>query len=140
MPFYRCTVPAGSLDLGQKETIAGEITFLRIVPRPDGSPWLEATISDGTGSLVTLFFSEQLDDIARAKAICAECPVMAPCLEQAIIDNLQAFLLELGKGFSFVARQKRLSFEDEDFFVDLVFYNCIWSKTNTLPDRSFRAD
>jgi predicted nuclease of restriction endonuclease-like (RecB) superfamily len=44
-------------------------------------------------------------------------------LEQAIIDNLQAFLLELGKGFSFVARQRRMHFEDEDFYVDLVFYN-----------------
>jgi predicted nuclease of restriction endonuclease-like (RecB) superfamily len=44
-------------------------------------------------------------------------------LEQAIIDNLQSFLLELGKGFSFVARQKRMRFEDEDFYVDLVFYN-----------------
>ncbi len=38
-------------------------------------------------------------------------------VEQAIIDNLQAFLLELGKGFSFVARQKRMRFEDEDFYV-----------------------
>ena len=37
-------------------------------------------------------------------------------VEQGIIDNLQAFLLELGKGFSFVARQKRLRFEDEDFY------------------------
>ena len=44
-------------------------------------------------------------------------------VEQAIIENLQAFLLELGKGFSFVARQKRLRFEEEDFYVDLVFYN-----------------
>ena len=44
-------------------------------------------------------------------------------VEQAIIDNLQAFLLELGKGFSFVGRQKRMRFEDEDFYVDLVFYN-----------------
>jgi len=44
-------------------------------------------------------------------------------VEQAIIDNLQPFLLELGKGFSFVARQKRMRFEDEDFYVDLVFYN-----------------
>lgn len=46
-------------------------------------------------------------------------------VEQAIIDNLQAFLLELGKGFSFVARQKRMRFEDEDFHVDLVFYNYV---------------
>lgn len=44
-------------------------------------------------------------------------------VEQAIIDNMQEFLLELGKGFSFVARQKRMRFEEEDFYVDLVFYN-----------------
>jgi len=51
-------------------------------------------------------------------------PALRECaVEQAIIDNLQAFLLELGKGFSFVARQKRLRFEEEDFYVDLVFYN-----------------
>lgn len=46
-------------------------------------------------------------------------------LESAIITKLQAFLLELGKGFAFVARQKRLSFEDEHLYVDLVFYNCL---------------
>jgi hypothetical protein len=45
--------------------------------------------------------------------------------EQAIIDNLQSFLLELGKGFSFVARQKHIRFDGEDFFIDLVFYNFI---------------
>lgn len=46
-------------------------------------------------------------------------------LEQAIIDNLQSFLLELGKGFSFVARQKRIRFGDDDFYIDLVFYNYV---------------
>ena len=44
-------------------------------------------------------------------------------LETAIIDRLQRFLLELGKGFLFEARQKRFSFDDSHFFVDLVFYN-----------------
>lgn len=44
-------------------------------------------------------------------------------LEQAIMDNLQTFLLEMGRGFSFVARQKRIAFEDDEFHVDLVFYN-----------------
>lgn len=44
-------------------------------------------------------------------------------LEQAIINNLQSFLLELGKGFSFVARQKHIRFDDDDFYVDMVFYN-----------------
>ncbi|MBF0365337.1 MAG: DUF1016 family protein [Oligoflexia bacterium] len=46
-------------------------------------------------------------------------------LESAIITHLQDFLLELGKGFAFVARQKRMEFGDEYFYVDLVFYNCI---------------
>ena len=44
-------------------------------------------------------------------------------LERALITNLQAFLLELGNGFSFVARQKRILLEDDEFFADLVFYN-----------------
>jgi predicted nuclease of restriction endonuclease-like (RecB) superfamily len=44
-------------------------------------------------------------------------------LEKAIINNLQNFLLELGKGFSFVARQLRISVETSDFYIDLVFYN-----------------
>ncbi len=44
-------------------------------------------------------------------------------LEQAIINNLQAFLLEMGKGFSFVARQFRISTETSHFYIDLVFYN-----------------
>ena len=44
-------------------------------------------------------------------------------LETAIIDRLQQFLLELGKGFLFEARQKRFTFDNKHFFVDLVFYN-----------------
>lgn len=44
-------------------------------------------------------------------------------LENRIIDNLQKFLLELGRGFTFVGRQVRFTFEEEHFRVDLVFYN-----------------
>jgi predicted nuclease of restriction endonuclease-like (RecB) superfamily len=44
-------------------------------------------------------------------------------LEQALLDNLQAFLLELGRGFAFVARQLRISTESQDFYIDMVFYN-----------------
>lgn len=44
-------------------------------------------------------------------------------LESAIISHLADFLLEIGNGFSFVARQKRILLEDDEFFVDLVFYN-----------------
>ncbi|BET68422.1 PDDEXK nuclease domain-containing protein [Opitutales bacterium ASA1] len=44
-------------------------------------------------------------------------------LENALMDKLQQFLLELGKGFAFVARQQRISTETQDFYLDLVFYN-----------------
>lgn len=46
-------------------------------------------------------------------------------LESRIIDNLQAFLLELGRGFAFMGRQVRFTYEEDHFFVDLVFYNRI---------------
>ena len=46
-------------------------------------------------------------------------------LENSLINNLQQFLLELGKGFAFVARQKHIRTETQDFFIDLVFYNYI---------------
>lgn len=46
-------------------------------------------------------------------------------LEQALIDNLQDFLLELGRGFCFVARQKLMRYDDNDFYLDLVFYHSI---------------
>lgn len=46
-------------------------------------------------------------------------------LEQALIDHLQQFLLELGRGFSFVARQKRFTMDGQNFYIDLVFYNYI---------------
>jgi predicted nuclease of restriction endonuclease-like (RecB) superfamily len=49
--------------------------------------------------------------------------VLESQLESALIENLQSFLLELGKGFAFVARQQRISTETKDFYVDLVFYN-----------------
>ena len=46
-------------------------------------------------------------------------------LEHALIDQLQQFLLELGRGFCFVARQKRMRYDDDDFYIDLVFYHSI---------------
>ena len=46
-------------------------------------------------------------------------------LESALMNKLQMFLLELGKGFSFVARQKRITIDGDHFYIDLVFYNYI---------------
>jgi predicted nuclease of restriction endonuclease-like (RecB) superfamily len=46
-------------------------------------------------------------------------------LEQALIDNLQTFLLELGKGFAFVSRQERITIDGDHFYIDLVFYHTV---------------
>ncbi len=46
-------------------------------------------------------------------------------LEQALINNLQAFLLELGKGFAFVSRQERITLDGDHFYIDLVFYHTV---------------
>ena len=50
-------------------------------------------------------------------------PVVENEMEQNLINNLQQFLLELGKGFAFVERQQRIATDDQDFYIDLVFYN-----------------
>ena len=59
-------------------------------------------------------------------------------LEQAIIDHLQTFLVELGRGFCFEARQKRITFDNEHYFIDLVFYHRIL-KCHVLVDLKLGA-
>jgi hypothetical protein len=47
--------PIGEIEPREEATIVGQIGSLRIVPHPDGSPWLEATVTDGTGTLVAMW-------------------------------------------------------------------------------------
>lgn len=63
--------------------------------------------------------------VAEFIGLAPNCELSESDLESAIIGNLQKFLLELGKGFSFVARQKLIRTERKDYFIDLVFYNYI---------------
>lgn len=63
--------------------------------------------------------------VAEFIGLAPNCELSESDLESAIIGNLQKFLLELGKGFSFVARQKLIRTEKKDYFIDLVFYNYI---------------
>ena len=51
--------------------------------------------------------------------------LVASALQTALIDNLQAFLLELGKEFAFVARQERITLDGDHFYIDLVFYHTV---------------
>ncbi len=72
---------------------------------------------------------EKADDIVKDPYVfeflgLPEMPVYSETeLETRLIDNLQTFLLELGRGFTFVGRQQRFTFEEEHFRIDLVFYN-----------------
>ncbi|GAB3298880.1 hypothetical protein GCM10027348_22680 [Hymenobacter tenuis] len=59
-------------------------------------------------------------------------------MEQAIIDHLQTFLLDLGRGFCFEARQKRLTFDNKHLYVELVFYHRIL-KCHVLVDLKIGA-
>jgi len=71
---------------GELETKGKGIQMLAPLSNEEFSPdwWDEAKCSDGEGSLTKVFFSEELQDIAHAKTICSECPVMLTCLEGAI--------------------------------------------------------
>jgi WhiB family redox-sensing transcriptional regulator len=54
------------------------------LPTAGADWWADARCNDGAGTMSGLFFSEELQDIARAKEICARCPVLVPCLEGAL--------------------------------------------------------
>lgn len=60
-------------------------------------------------------------------------------LESSIITNLQKFLMEMGKGYAFVARQQHIHTEKQDYYIDLVFYNYIL-KCFVLIDLKDRED
>jgi len=53
-------------------------------------------------------------------------------LEQGLLDNLQSFLLELGKGFAFVARQQRIRTEDQDFYIEIAMSACTISTSERV--------
>lgn len=63
--------------------------------------------------------------ILEFTGLCTQPKLYENSLEQALIENLLRFILELGRGFSFVARQKRITLDGDHFYIDLVFYNTI---------------
>jgi WhiB family redox-sensing transcriptional regulator len=67
-------------DFGSREADEPEPELLAT----EDSWWAHARCNDGSGRFATMFFSEELQDIARAKHICATCPAMIPCLEGAL--------------------------------------------------------
>jgi len=107
----------------QLERNIKSLTYQRLL-----SSQREAVVDEGTGEKNTSEGSVLLDFIKDPYVLeFLQLPEPGQLkenkLEQAIIDELQKFLLEMGKGFSFVARQMRISTETSHFYIDLVFYN-----------------
>lgn len=108
----------------------------RALDRQIGTLYFERLLLSGDKAGVAAEAQSHLDALAQAPREFLRDPVMLEflglpgagkllesSLEQALMEKLQGFLLELGKGFAFVARQQRISTESQDFYIDLVFYN-----------------
>lgn len=115
---------------------AGQNWSTRALDRQIGTLYYERLLASGDRQAVQAEAAAKLAPLQRTPRDFVRDPVMLEFLglpeagrlleadlEQALIDKLQAFLLELGKGFAFVARQMRISTETRDFYIDLVFYN-----------------
>ena len=108
----------------------------RALERQIGTLYYERLLSSQDKAAVQAEASSQLAPLNQSPRAFVRDPVLLEflglpgtgrllesALEQGLMDKLQAFLLELGKGFAFVARQQRISTESKDFYIDLVFYN-----------------
>jgi predicted nuclease of restriction endonuclease-like (RecB) superfamily len=108
----------------------------RALERQIGTLYYERLLASQDRAAVELEAASQLQALGKSPREFVRDPVLLEFLglpnagtmlegelEQALIDQLQSFLLELGKGFAFVGRQQRISTESKDFYIDLVFYN-----------------
>ncbi len=108
----------------------------RVLQRQIGTLFYERLLMSQDKAAVSAEAKQNLARLAQSPRAFVRDPVMLEFLglpghgallesglEQGLMNKLQAFLLELGKGFAFVARQQRVSTESKDFYIDLVFYN-----------------
>ncbi len=117
------------------EEAARQSWSTRAMERQIGTLYYERLLSSQDRAAVEQEAGERITDVQTPRDFVRD-PVMLEFLglpgagklleadlEKALLDNLQAFLLELGRGFAFVARQHRISTDSKDFYIDLVFYN-----------------
>jgi predicted nuclease of restriction endonuclease-like (RecB) superfamily len=109
-----------SLVQSARKTAATAINSLQVSTRVEIGRLIAEHEQQGAQWAEDLF---KEPDVLEFLGIDEKAQYSASDLKTTIIDRLEHFLLELGKGFLFEARQKRLTFDDDHFFVDLVFYN-----------------
>lgn len=121
--FYEQEAMAGGWD---KRTLERQIHTL-YYERTLKSPQPARTLAEGrnlTGPTVAVVDTLKNPYVLEFLGLPNMEPLRESSLERAVITHLQRFLLELGSGFAFVARQKHIRIEEQDRFIDLVFYHC----------------
>jgi len=99
--------------------------FQRLLSSKNKQPLIEKTAIENQQDKPTIFDFVKDPYILEFLQLQPNATLYERELETELLNKLQLFLLELGKGFSFVARQKRISADNEHFYIDLVFYNYI---------------
>ena len=107
----------------QLERQINSFFYERLLASKNKTPILKE--SNITGKKLAIKAEDQIKDpfVLEFLGLQENTKVKESKLEQALIEHLQKFLLELGRGFSFIARQQRVSTETQHFYIDLVFYN-----------------
>ena len=122
----------------EKECIASKWSVRELKRQLDSSLYERLLLSRGKGSKEEVKrLAEKGQEIEKPEDILRDPyvfefvglpenkPVMEADLEEALINHIEKFLLELGKGFMFVGRQQRITFDNEHYYADMVFYNKI---------------
>lgn len=123
------------IDFYIAETVKNNWTSRQLERQINSSLWERLLMSNDKENVLAVAKNEKLPSDAKEiikdpmylefLGLKREASYYEKDLEQAIITHLQDFLLEIGNGFSFVARQKRIHIDGDEFFTDLVFYNRI---------------
>lgn len=121
--FYEIECVKNNWSARELERQKGSLLFERLALSKDKKGLMKLAIK---GQEVQTY-EDMIKDpyVLEFTGLSAQSKLYESKLEQALIDNLSRFLLELGKGFTFVARQKRISLDGDHFYIDLVFYNTI---------------
>ena len=135
---YKLLLSVGNQDSREfyiAETVKNNWTVRQLERQIDSNLYERLLLSNDKESVLAVAKNEKLPSDAKEiikdpmylefLGLKKEAAYYEKDLENSIITHLQEFLLELGNGFSFTARQKRIHIDGDDFFVDLVFYNRI---------------
>jgi predicted nuclease of restriction endonuclease-like (RecB) superfamily len=121
--FYEIEVARHAWSARELERQINSLLFERLAKSRDKKGLMKLASEGHTVSMPVDVFKDPV--VIEFLGLPESPRLVESALEQALIDNLQTFLLELGKGFAFVSRQERITLDGDHFYIDLVFYHTI---------------